>query len=178
MKKYIKLVFVLAFGIVFSMSSCSKEVSLQKYFVTKSAEEGFMSVTIPSSILQFKEGEDTDSNTAALKSFQRLNVLIFKKDENSVINEKQELETINSIISNTKYKELMSVNIKGQEGTLVYSGADDNINEVVGYGHSDEGFILVRLTGKDMNVKQLAKLVSSIDFDKSNLDDLKNLNIN
>ncbi len=126
-------------------------------------------------MLQFKEGEMSDDNVEALKSFHRLNVLVFKNDENSTVNQKNEVETIENIISNGKFKELMSMQVKGKSGIISYSGEDNNIEEIVGFGESEEGFMLVRITGEKMTVKQLAKLVSSIDFDKTNLDDLKNI---
>ncbi|MEN8138642.1 MAG: DUF4252 domain-containing protein [Bacteroidota bacterium] len=173
MKKYISILVIIAA----TLFSCSKEMSLQKYFVTKSAEEGFMSVNVPSSMLQLKEGQDNEENMEALKSFRRLNVLIYKKDENTTVNQEKEVATIERILSAGDFKELMSMNYKGHSGVLSYTGDDNQIKEVIGFGEGEEGFILLRLTGDKMTVKQLAKLASAIDFDKSNLEDLKNLDL-
>lgn len=174
MRKYLGIIAILAI----TFSSCSNEMSLQKYFATKSSKEGFLSINVPSSILELKDGENSSENIEALKSFKRLNILILKNDDSTSVDQKKEIASIEKILENGKFKELMSMNYKGQAGVLSYSGDDNNIKEVIGFGYSDKGFLLARLTGDKMTVKQLAKLASSIDFDKSNLDQLQNMNWN
>ena len=170
MKKVIGVIAILA--LVFT--SCSKEMSLQKYMVTKSGEDGFLTINVPASMLQFKDGEESEENVEALKKFKRLNVLVYKHDDSLAVDQKKEVAQIKRILENAKFNELMSVNMDGNFGVLSYSGGEEEIDEVVAFGENDMGFLIARITGDKMNVKQLAKLASSIDL--SNLEEMKNIN--
>lgn len=168
MKKYITLLVV----IVLSLSSCSNQISLQKYFVTKANDDSFMSITLPSSLLQLKDGENNEDNKEILESFKRLNVLVFKNENSSNEIQSKEIETIKGILNKDKFKELIAINTSKGTGKVVFTGNDEDIDQVVGFGYNNEGFILARVTGKNMKVKDLTKLISAIDFEKSNIDDI------
>jgi hypothetical protein len=173
MKKISALLVVLSIV----LSSCSNEITLQKYFVERASNDEFISVNLPTSLLQLKEEMKDEQNMKALESFKRLNVLVFQQKDSSKVDVKAEVAQIKGIIANSNMKELMSMNMQGYYVEVMFTGDEDNIDEIVAFGTGKEGFVLGRIIGKDMNVKQVAKLASAIDFKNSNLSQLQNLNL-
>lgn len=161
------------------LSSCTNEKSLNKYFVEKSAQEGFMSLTIPASILQLKTDENSDEAKDAMASFERLNVLILRNTDSLKVDFNKEQQTVENILANDKnLNELMSLNAKGYFVTVNFKGDENDISEVIAFAKGKEGFALARITGKNITAEKIAKVASSVDFNNSNIQELANLKIN
>ena len=62
---------------------CNNKPSLEQYFVTNSENKNFVQVDISPSILNVNQTKLTEVQKTALKSFDKMNVLVFKiNDQN------------------------------------------------------------------------------------------------
>lgn len=160
MKKLVALVAMAAFA----LSSCSSTQSLQEYYVDNSENPNFLKLDIPTSVLNLKDADLTDAQRDALESFQKLNILAFKKTSKNVAAYNTEKENVKGILKNDKFNELMKVSTGMGKASVQYIGDDDAIDEVVIYGSSDDkGFALVRVLGDDMNPAHLMELIKAIE---------------
>ena len=57
---------------------CNNKPSLEQYFVTNSENKNFVQVDIAPSILNVDQTKLTEVQKTALKSFDKMNVLVFK----------------------------------------------------------------------------------------------------
>ena len=64
--------------------SCKQEASLQKYFVESGEKKEFMALDVSSSILNINETKLSASEKKALASFDKVNILAFKKDGKNI----------------------------------------------------------------------------------------------
>jgi hypothetical protein len=156
--------------------SCTSEPSLQKYFVEKSENKNFISFDVSSSILNVDQTKLSEEQKAALKSFEKMNVLAFKLNDKNQTDFSTERQEVNLILKNEKYQQLMKFG-SGKEGASIsYVGEDNHINEFILYGNKkDAGFAVVRILGKDMNPNNIMTLISIMKDSKMNLDQLKPL---
>lgn len=149
------------------ITACSSTQSLQEYYVDNSDNPNFLKLDIPTSVLNLEEADLTDAQRDALESFQKLNILAFKKTNNNAAAYNTEKENVKTILKNDKFNELMKVSTGMGKASVQYIGDDDAIDEVVIYGSSDDkGFALVRVLGDDMNPAHLMELIKAIE--KSN----------
>ena len=75
-----KKVFLLAIAVI--TFSCKQEASLQKYFVESGEKKEFMALDVSSSILNINKSKLSASEKTALASFDKVNILAFKKYSN------------------------------------------------------------------------------------------------
>ncbi|MFT5021975.1 MAG: hypothetical protein ACI834_000651, partial [Colwellia sp.] len=73
--KYLGLLGLLILGV-----SCSSAPSLQSYFVEKSEDAHFISVTVPASVLNIAVDSLELDQKEALATLSKLNVLLFKNN--------------------------------------------------------------------------------------------------
>jgi len=66
---------------LFLLISCNSKPSLQKYFVDNSENKDFISLDISPSILNLDKSKLTVEQNEALHSFQKMNILAFKRNE-------------------------------------------------------------------------------------------------
>jgi len=172
MKIIIKLTVMLSLFLM----SCTSEPSLQKYFVEKSENNNFISFDVSPSILNVDQTKLSEEQKAALKSFEKMNVLAFKLNDKNQTDFSTERQEVNLILKNEKYQQLMKFG-SGKEGASIsYVGEDNHINEFILYGNKkDAGFAVVRILGKDMNPNNIMTLISIMKDSKMNLDQLKPL---
>lgn len=158
------------------LMSCTSEPSLQKYFVEKSENKNFISFDVSPSILNVDQTKLSEEQKAALKSFEKMNVLAFKLNDKNHTDFSTERQEVNLILKNEKYQQLMKFG-SGKEGASIsYVGEDNHINEFILYGNKkDAGFAVVRILGKDMNPNNIMTLISIMKDSKMNLDQLKPL---
>ncbi|NJB72004.1 hypothetical protein GGR42_002495 [Saonia flava] len=160
MKNIIKGLLVVAIAFV---ASCSSTQSLQEYYVDSAENPNFISLDVPTSILNLAEAELTDVQREALSSLRKLNVLAFKKTSANEADYKIENAKVNQILKNDEFVELMKLNSSYGKGVIKYLGDEDAIDEVIIYGNSKEkGFALVRVLGKDMNPAHIVQLLQAI----------------
>ncbi len=158
------------------IAGCSSTQSLQEYYVDNSENPNFISLDLPTSILNLEEANLDETQRKALQSLRKLNMLAFKKTSANTEEYTVEKAKVNAILKNKDYKELMKLNSEYGKGVIKYLGEDDAIDEVVIYGSSDDkGFALIRVLGDDMNpayIMQLMKAIQKSDYNEDALGDI------
>lgn len=163
MKSYIVVVLSLL------LFSCSNEPSLQKYFVENSESSDFIAIDLGSSIINTEKMTLSKEDETALKSFEKMNIIAFKKD--SLNEEKYEVESkkVKDLLKAEKYQELMKMGSGSASGAIYFVGEEEHIDEFVLFANGKEnGFAVVRILGNDMNPSQILNLVGLMQ--KANLD--------
>ena len=170
--KYLIILLVLV-----SFVGCNSKPSLQKYFVENTESKDFIALDLGSDIINTNKMSLTDSDKEALKAFDKINVLAFKKDVANDSKYKVEIEKVKSILKDTiSYNELMKFG-SGNDGFSVYFvGDDEHINEFVLFANKNEnGFAVVRILGKDMNPMNVMNIINLMQKSDINLEQLKPL---
>ena len=161
---------------VLLLGGCSSTQSLQEYYVDNSENPNFISLDLPTSILNLEEADLDETQRKALQSLRKLNMLAFKKTMANAEEYVAEKAKVTAILKNKDYKELMKLNSEYGKGVIKYLGEDDAIDEVVIYGSSDDkGFALIRVLGDNMNpayIMQLMKAIQNSDYDEDALGDI------
>ena len=158
-----KLITVVA-GIVFLMlSACSSHQSLQEYYVDNSENPNFISLDVPTSILNLENEDLSETQQEAMQSLKKLNLLAFKKTSDNEAEYEVEKAKVNAILKNDDFVELMKLNSEYGKGVIKYVGDEDAIDELIIYGSSDDkGFAIIRVLGKDMNPGHIVELMNAI----------------
>ena len=155
---------------------CNSEPSLQKYFVENSENKDFIAVDVSPSILNVDASKLTADQAKALRSFDKMNILAFKRNDKNQAQFEAERSKVNTILKDKKYQQLMKFG-SGKDGASVsYVGDDEHINEFVVYANKKEnGFAVVRVLGKDMNPTTIMNMVSILKESNLDLEQLKPL---
>ncbi|RYJ37729.1 putative lipoprotein [Flavobacterium anhuiense] len=158
------------------MGSCNSEPSLQKYFVENSEKKDFIALDISPNILNVDKTKLSAEQNEALNSFDKMNILAFKADQNNQTEFETERNKVKAILKDPKSQELMKFG-SGKEGASVsYVGSDDNIKEFVIFANRKEnGFAVVRVLGEDMNPNNIMTLMSVLQNSKIDMEQLKPL---
>lgn len=158
------------------LSSCKSDPSLQKYFVENSENKNFVTIDIAPSILNLDNTKLSLSQTEAMKSFDKMNVLAFKITDKNKVQFETEIARITAILKNEKYQQLMKFG-SGKEGASIsFVGTDDKIEEFVLFGNQKTtGFAIVRILGKDMNPTSILEMISVLKASKIDMEQLKPL---
>ena len=163
--------------LIATLTSCNQDPSLQTYFVDNQERSNFLSIDVPLSMLNIDQNKLSSDQKDAYSSVQKLNMLAYKKDSVSTEDFKAELEKVTTILKDQKYKELMrGGNSVDGKFTVKYIGEDDDIDEFVVFGSSnDMGFAVVRILGEDMDPNKLMTLTSVLqqgDFKDAKIDEV------
>ena len=155
---------------------CNSEPSLQKYFVENSENKDFIAVDVSPSILNVDASKLTADQVKALQSFDKMNILAFKRNDKNQVQFEAERSKVNTILKDEKYQQLMKFG-SGKDGDSVsFVGDDEHINEFVLYANKKEnGFAVVRVLGKDMNPTTIMNMVSILKESNLDLEQLKPL---
>ncbi|PCJ93457.1 MAG: hypothetical protein COA50_14105 [Flavobacteriaceae bacterium] len=160
MKNSIKVMLIIAVAFV---ASCSSTQSLQEYYVDSAENPNFISLDVPTSILNLADADLSEGQRAALSSLRKLNVLAFRITSENEAEYKIENAKVKEILKNDYFVELMKLNSSYGKGVIKYLGDEDAIDEVIIYGNSKEkGFALVRVLGKDMNPAHIVQLIQAL----------------
>lgn len=158
---------------VMMLVSCNNGESLQTYFVDNQETPDFISVDLPTSVVNLDESTLTAEQKEAYKSVKRLNFLGYKVKEQDLDLYNAELAKVKNILSNEKYIDLIEFRDSGTRVVVKYLGDDDSAEEVIVFASSAEmGFGIVRVLGDNMRPEQMATLVDAVqnaDFDESQL---------
>lgn len=167
---------LLLIAITIIVASCTSEPSLQSYFVEKSESPDFLVTDIPASILKIKTDALSSEQAEVLNSLDKLNVLIFKSDEEKSELYAREKETVQTILKNPKYEELMRMGSGASGATVYMKGNENTVDEFVVFGHQkNTGFTLVRVLGNKMKPEQLGDFLGALknaDLDMEGLSSL------
>jgi hypothetical protein len=170
--------FIISITIALSLllTSCKSDPSLQKYFVENSENKNFVTMDIAPSILNLDKTKLSVSQTEALKSFDKMNVLAFKITDKNKAQFEIERAKVSAILKDEKYQQLMKFG-SGKEGASVsFVGTDEKIEEFVLFGNQKTtGFAVVRILGKDMNPTSILEMISALKASKIDMEQLKPL---
>jgi hypothetical protein len=172
MKKLLLLV-----SVVMLLCSCEDKPSLQKYFVENTESSKFIAVDLAPSIIKTDKMSLSETEIAALKSFEKMNILAFRTDSTNSVGYDEEIKEVKTILKDESYQQLMKAG-SGNDGAAIYFvGEDDeHIEEfVVLVGKKENGFAVVRVLGKDMNPTHIMNMLSLLQKSQVNLDQLKPL---
>jgi phage repressor protein C with HTH and peptisase S24 domain len=171
-----KAIVGLAIFLCLWLTSCNSEPSLQKYFVENTENKNFIALDISSSILNLDQAKLSLEQKEALQSFEKMNVLAFKRNPKNNAEFETERAKLNGILKNPKYQQLMKFG-SGKEGASVsFVGTDEHIEEFILFANQKEtGFAVVRVLGKDMNPTHIMNMMSVLQQSKIDLDQLKPL---
>jgi hypothetical protein len=171
-----KQIYILLALLGLSMTGCESGPSLQKYFVENSENKNFIALDVSPSILNLDKAKLSTEQSDALKSFDKMNVLAFKLNNENKAQFEIEREKVNVILKDAKYQQLMKFG-SGKEGASVsFVGEDDHIEEFVLYANKKEaGFAVVRVLGKDMNPANIMEMISVMQSANIDLEQLKPL---
>lgn len=171
-----KVAFYLAVLVSLFLSSCNSEPSLQKYFVENSEKKGFVAVDVSSSIINADKTKLTAEQKTALASFEKMNIIAYKVDENNKAEYDAESQKVTQILKGKDYQELMKVGSGKDAASVSFVGDENHINEFVLFAKKKEnGFAVVRILGNDMNPNNIMNLLSVLKSSNVNMDQLKPL---
>lgn len=165
MRSFLKIAgIVVAFA--FIAIACDNHPSLQKYYVDSKENNEFISIDIPSSILQLKETDVSEEIKDILATIEKVNFLALQLNETNKELYTSEKEKVKEILKNPKYKQLARMNFGKSNVSVNYLGEDDAIDEVIIFGADNEqGFAVIRVTGENMNPADIMKLSQEIKLD-------------
>ncbi|MCA6422324.1 MAG: DUF4252 domain-containing protein [Flavobacterium sp.] len=153
--------------------SCDSKPTLQKYFVANLENKDFVALDISTTILNVDKTKLSAEQKLALESFDKMNVLVFKLDENNLAQYEVESQKITQILKDKSYQQLMKVGSGKDGATISFVGDEDNINEFVVFGKSkDNGFAVVRILGNDMNPNNIMTMLSVLKESKIDMEQL------
>lgn len=157
--------------------SCEEKPSLQKYFVENTESSKFIAVDLAPSIIKTDKMSLSETERAALASFEKMNILAFKTDATNSTGYEQEIKEVKAILKDESYQQLMKAG-SGNDGAAIYFVGDDDehIEEfVVLAGKKENGFAVVRVLGNDMNPTHIINMLSLLQKSDVDLDQLKPL---
>jgi hypothetical protein len=171
-----KRIFFLIAIVSFLFSSCNNEPSLQKYFVEKTDNKNFVVLDLSPKMLNIDSIKLTSEENAALKSFEKVNILAFKLDKSNKSEFETEKVKVGEILKEEKYQQLMKFGSGKNGASVSFIGDTEHIDEFVFYANNKEnGFAIVRVLGKDMNPTGIFTLMSVLKNANVNLEQLKPL---
>ena len=173
------IVFLTVFLTSLLLLSCDSKPTIQKYFVANSENKDFVALDISPTILNVDKTKLTAEQKKALESFDKMNVLVFKLDENNQAQYEVESQKITQILKDETYQQLMKVGSGKDGATISFVGDEDNINEFVVFAKRKEnGFAVVRILGNNMNPNNIMTMLSVLKeskIDTAQLAPLKDL---
>jgi len=158
--------------------SCNSEPTLQKYFVKNTENRNFIALDVSPSILNIDQKKMSVEQKDALHSFDKMNILAFKLNDNNKDQFEVERAKIDLILKDSKYQQLMKFGSGKESASISYVGADEHIDEFVLFANRKEtGFAVVRVLGKDMNLTNIMTMLSVLKESKIDLEQLKPLQL-
>ncbi len=165
MKKFLKFS-GLVIAVVVLTVACDTNPSLQKYYVDSKENSEFISIDLPSSILQLKDTDVSDDIKSTLETIKKVNFLALQLSETNKELYSSEKEKVKAILKNPKYKQLARLNMGKSNVSVNYIGKEDAIDEVVIFGSDNKkGFAVVRVIGENMNPANILKLTQKLKMD-------------
>ncbi len=156
--------------------SCSNKPTLQKYFVEHTEDKDFIALDVSPSILKVDETSLNEDEKKALETFDKMNIIAFKKDSINDTKFKDEVTKVKTILKGEEYQQLMKFGSTKKGAAIYFIGEDDDIDEFVVYANNAiSGFAIVRILGDNMNPSNVMTLFELMRKSKIDLDQLKPL---
>ncbi len=172
MKKLIALVSCLIL-----LWSCEDKPTLQKYFVKNTESPKFIALDLASNIIKTDKVALSETEKAALESFEKMNILAFRADSINTADYDKEIKEVKAILKDESYQQLMKAG-SGNDGAAIYfvGNDDEHIEEfVVLAGKKENGFAVVRVLGNDMNPTHVMNMLSLLQKSQVDMEQLKPL---
>lgn len=160
------------------MLGCSDKPSLQQYFVSRSENPQFLALDLGPTNLNLDKQPLTDAQRTSLSHLKKVNILAYKKDKAGEAPYQLERRTVDSILSDETFQDLIRFSSDGQGASLKFTGDVQQVDEFILYGHDSRyGFALVRILGDKLtptDVVNLLDVMRSTDFPIQQLEPLQN----
>lgn len=153
--------------------------TLQTFLVDAKEDDNFISVDF--SLKTFVDNFDQlpEDQKEVFKDVSKVNFLGFKKDSANDEDYKSKQQELTSILS-SEYNDtqLMSVNSENSQMSMYADNIEGTVEEIIIYANdTEQGFMVVRLLGDDLNPSNFYKLMKM--SDGMNFDSLSELiNVN
>jgi len=143
---------------------CTSEPSLQEYIVDSAERPGFMSTSVPLSMMPVETSELTDDSREAYSSVRKANALLLPRQGTDSMLLEQEKKKLNNVMASDRYTNLISHKDDGMKIVLTYEGDKaDGIDEMVLYGYQDSlGLGVVRIMGENMQPNKIVRLIREL----------------
>ena len=172
MKKLLLLV-----SCMIMLYSCEDKPTLQKYYVKNTESPKFIALDLASSIIKTDKISLSETEKAALESFEKMNILAFRVDSTNTAEYEKEIKEVKTILKDESYQQLMKAG-SGNDGAAIYfvGNDDEHIEEfVVLAGKKENGFAVVRVLGNDMNPTHIMNMLSLLQKSQVDMEQLKPL---
>ena len=172
MKKLLLLV-----SCMIMLYSCEDKPTLQKYFVKNTESPKFIALDLASNIIKTDKVALSETEKAALESFEKMNILAFRADSTNTSEYDKEIKEVKAILKDESYQQLMKAG-SGNDGAAIYfvGNDDEHIEEfVVLAGKKENGFAVVRVLGDDMNPTHIMNMLSLLQKSQVDMEQLKPL---
>ena len=171
-----KKVLLLGIAFGFTLLSCEKKETLQKYFVENSEKKEFIAFDLASDLFNTQKMELSADEKKALTSFKKANVIAFKVDSTNQNQFETERNKVRDLLKDDTYQELIKVDQGKEGGAIYFVGDDEHIDEFVIFANKKEnGFAVVRILGDDMNPTDVMNIIRLMQKGNLNLEQLKPL---
>jgi uncharacterized protein DUF4252 len=165
MKLHLKISSLIV-ALILTFVACDSNASLQKYYVDSKENSEFISIDLPSSILQLKDTEVSDDIKNTLETIKKVNFLALQLSDTNKDLYTSEKKKVKDILKNPAYKQLMRMNMGKGNVIVNYLGEEDAIDEVIIFGSDNEkGFAVIRVIGENMNPANILKLTQKLKMD-------------
>jgi len=176
MNKLILKVVALSMIAMALLTSCQNEESLQQFYVDSSEKEGYITTSIPKTIVGIDASNFTPDSRKAYESIEKVNIIALPAKEDNKVLLEAESAKLDKIFKNEKYELLMSHNSDGIKLKMMFDGSQDAIDEIIVYGNSPEmGLGVARILGNNMNMSSIMKMMEEVQGDKIDSNGLKGL---
>ena len=162
---------------VMLLCSCEDKPTLQKYFVENTESSKFIAIDLASNIIKTDKVALSETEKAALESFEKMNILAFRADSTNTAEYDKEIKQVKAILKDESYQQLMKAG-SGNDGAAIYfvGNDDERIEEfVVLAGKKENGFAVVRVLGNDMNPTHIMNMLSLLQKSQVDMEQLKPL---
>ena len=153
----------LALFVSFSVS-CEPKMTLQRYFYQAQENGDIMLFELPTSLLGQSFDGLSQEQIETLKSVRKLSALVYRDSLNSQFANEQRV-IINGFLARDGFEPLFAAQMTDEAQVAIHiQGSIDEVKEAVFFGYADDqGFVLARIMGKDMDPAAFLALAKSLD---------------
>ncbi len=169
-------ILLISVAIVATFTSCDSDPTVQTYYVDSQDKDGFYNVKFPVSVFGINEEKLSAESRKAYESMNRVNVLIVTATDDKKSQVEKEAEKFNKILKNGTYKTLITHSSDDYKVRFVYEGDTDSIDELIAFvSYEDKVMGIGRITGDNMNVGDLMKMMNELEKEDINPANLKGI---
>lgn len=151
------------------ITSCENDKSIQKYYVENQEDTDFMAMDFPTSMFANMDSMDAEQKQT-LETVKKINVLALQKSQDPQKFETKKTE-LKDILSDDDYQLLMNFASNGRTIELYYTGDEEAIDELIAFAYDDDnGMVVGRVLGDDMNPSNIIKMVKGLDSNSLNFE--------